>query len=65
MAGNERDILLECLNKWQFSKLEKKEREIIDMLLLADEVNNQDSSEELTIKLMDIQKEMKARRGKK
>lgn len=63
-TGNEKDVLCQCIHKWKFKMLEKRERKIIDMLSLADEENNKASLEELTIKLMEVQKEMKSHGGK-
>ena len=44
-------------------QLTKKEKELRNILSLADE-NNKDSIDKITMELMEIQKEMKAHGGK-
>lgn len=63
VTGNEADVLKQCIHRWKFNQLEKKEKELMDMLALADE-SNKTALEELTVNLMKIQKEMKAHGGK-
>lgn len=63
VTGNETDVIKQCIHRWKFNQLEKKEKELMDMLLLADE-SNKGALEELTVNLMKIQKEMKAHGGK-
>ncbi len=64
VTDNERDVLDQCIHKWKFNQLEREEKHIIDMLSLADEENNKATLEELTIKLMDVQRQMKLHGGK-
>ena len=64
ITGNEEDVFRQCIHRWKLNSLEKQEKEIIDRLSLADEENNRETVKKLTIKLMEIQKEMKTHGGK-
>ena len=64
ITGNEEDVFRQCIHRWKLNSLEKQEKEIIDRLSLADEENNRETVKELTIKLMEIQEEMKMHGGK-
>ncbi|MGN0680421.1 MAG: DNA primase [Candidatus Fimisoma sp.] len=64
ITGNEEDVFRQCIHRWKLNSLEKQEKEIIDRLSLADEENNRETVKKLTIKLMEIQKEMKMHGGK-
>ncbi|MBS5334595.1 MAG: DNA primase [Anaerovoracaceae bacterium] len=63
ITGNEKEVLKQCIHKWKFMQLAKKEKELRDILSLADE-SNKDSIDKITMELMEIQKEMKAHGGK-
>lgn len=64
ISGNENDVLEENIRKWEFENLERQEKELIDMLSLADESANQETVRELTLRLMEVQKEKKSYRSK-
>lgn len=64
ITGNEEGVFRQCIHRWKLNSLEKQEKEIIDRLSLADEENNRETVKELTIKLMEIQEEMKMHGGK-
>ena len=61
--SNEKEVLNQCIHRWEFKRLESRERQLRDILSLADE-ENKESIDRLTIELMEIQKEMKAHGGK-
>lgn len=63
VSGNEQDVLYQCIHKWKYNQLETEEKRLIDMLSLADEKENREFLEELTVKLMEIQTEMKLHGG--
>lgn len=63
ITGNEKEVLKQCIHKWKFMQLAKKEKELRNILFLADE-SNKDSLDKITMELMEIQKEMKAHGGK-
>ena len=63
ITGNEREVLNQCIHRWEFKRLESRERQLRDILSLADE-ENKESIDRLTIELMEVQKEMKAHGGK-
>lgn len=63
VSGNEQDVLYQCIHKWKYNQLEIEEKRLIDMLSLADEKENREFLEELTVKLMEIQTEMKLHGG--
>ncbi len=63
ITGNEKEVLKQCIHKWKFMQLTKKEKELRNILSLADE-NNKDSIDKITMELIEIQKEMKAHGGK-
>ena len=63
ITGNEKEVLNQCIHRWEFKRLESRERQLRDILSLADE-ENKESIDRLTIELMEIQKEMKAHGGK-
>ncbi len=64
IAGNEKDVFEQCIHKWKFKELERKEKNIIDMLSLADAEENHEASDRLTKQLMAIRKEMEAHGGR-
>ena len=66
LAGKEHKILEECIESFEHNEISKREREIIDILDLADESfetqeYNKDHIRELEKELMEIQKEKKGR----
>ena len=63
VTDNERDVFNQCVNRWKFFELEKEEKRIIDMLSLGDEENNKATIEDLTLKLMEVQRQMKIHGG--
>ena len=63
ITGNEKEVLNQCIHRWEFKRLESRERQLRDILSLADE-ENKESIDRLTIELMEIQREMKAHGGK-
>lgn len=63
VTDNERDVFNQCINRWKFIELEKEEKRIIDMLSLGDEENNKAPIEDLTLKLMEVQRQMKIHGG--
>ena len=64
LSGNEKDVLKQCVHKWNYDRLKKEEEKIIDMLTLADAEKNEKASRELSAKLMRIRAEMEAHGGK-
>jgi len=65
VAGNAEEIFEDCINSCRINLLQREERELLDMLSLADEEDNSDSIRELTIKLMEIQSKIKVFGGNK
>lgn len=65
IRGNEEQVFAECVHSWQMMRLERRQRDIIDRLALADEVNNTEAAAKLTMELMQVQKEMNSHGGKK
>ena len=63
VTDNERDVFNQCINRWKFTELEREEKRIIDMLSLGDEENNKATIEDLTLKLMEVQRQMKIHGG--
>ncbi len=63
ISGNENEVLDQCIHRWRYEKLLNRERELRDILSLADE-NDRQSVDRLTKELMMIQKEMKSHGGK-
>ena len=63
ITGNEKEVLEQCIHRWNFKRLEKRERQLRDILSLADE-ENKESVNKLTVELMEVQKKMKAHGGK-
>ena len=63
ITGNEKEVLNQCIHRWEFKRLESRERQLRDILSLADE-ENKESIDRLTIEFMEIQREMKAHGGK-
>lgn len=64
-CGNEEEVFQECVNTWQIQQLTAKEQDLIVRLSLADEENNVDSIKELTLALMEVQKEINSHGGRK
>lgn len=56
IAGNEEQVFRECVDTYNQNILAKEEKELIMMLSLADEDNNTDKINELTKKLMEVQR---------
>ena len=65
IAGNEEQVFSECINTWQRKRLLQQEQELITRLSLADEENNPDSINQLTLELMEIQKQINSHGGRK
>ncbi len=65
IAGNEEQVFQECINTWKIQRLTAKEQDLITRLSLADEENNVDASRQLTVELMEVQKEIKSHGGRK
>ncbi|MBR5516587.1 MAG: DNA primase [Firmicutes bacterium] len=63
VTDNERDVFNQCINRWKFTNLEREEKHIIDMLSLGDEENNKATIEDLTLRLMEVQRQMKIHGG--
>ena len=63
VTDNEKDVFDQCINRWKFTQLEKEEKRIIDMLSLGDEEHNKATIEDLTLKLMEVQRQMKIHGG--
>ena len=64
VTDNEKDVFDQCINRWKFTQLEKEEKRIIDMLSLGDEETGKATIEDLTLKLMEVQRQMKIYGGK-
>ena len=64
VTGNETDVFNQCINRWKFTELEREEKHIIDMLSLGDEETGKATIEDLTLKLMEVQRQMKIYGGK-
>lgn len=65
IAGNEEQVFRECIHTWQRKCLLQREQDLITRLSLADEENNADSINQLTMELMEVQKEMNSHGGRK
>lgn len=65
IAGNEEQVFRECIHTWQRKCLLQREQDLITRLSLADEENNADSINQLTLELMEVQKEMNSHGGRK
>lgn len=63
ITDNERDVFAQCIHRWKFTQLEREEKHIINMLSLGDEESNKETIDELTLRLMEVQKEMKIHGG--
>ena len=59
IAGNEELVLKDCITKWRLDCLEKRQRELIDILALSTEDNEGEVVKNLTSELMSIQKEIR------
>lgn len=64
IKGNEKEILTRCIHRWEYGRLEKEEKKIIDMLTLADADKNEPAARDLAEKLMRIRAEMEIHGGK-
>lgn len=64
IKGNEEHVLSQCIHKWKFNQLKEREKELMDMLQLAEEGENENSWKELTAEVMKIQSEMNSHGGK-
>ena len=64
VTDNESNVFQQCIHRWKFSQLRKEEKRIIDMLSLGDEENNKATIEDLTLKLMEVQRQMKIYGGR-
>ncbi len=65
IAGNEEQVFQECINTWQLKRLLQQEQDLITRLSLADEENNPESINQLTLELMEIQKQINSHGGRK
>ena len=65
IAGNEEQVFSECINTWQRKQLLSREQDLITRLSLADEENNPDSINQLTLELMEVQKQINSHGGRK
>ena len=65
IAGNEEQVFQECIHTWQIKRLLQREQDLITRLSLADEENNPDSINQLTLELMEVQKEINSHGGRK
>ncbi len=65
IAGNEEQVFQECINTWQIQRLVIREQDLITRLSLADEENNMESIRQLTMELMEVQKEINSHGGRK
>lgn len=64
LTGNEDDVIRQCVHKWKHDKLQEEEKNVIDMLTLADAEKNEDASRKLSERLMQIRTEIEAHGGK-
>lgn len=64
IKGNEKEVLTRCIHRWEYGRLEKEEKIIIDMLTLADADKNEPAARDLAEKLMRIRAEMEIHGGK-
>lgn len=64
IKGNEKEVLTRCIHRWEYGRLEKEEKKIIDMLTLADADKNEPAARDLAEKLMRIRAEMEIHGGK-
>lgn len=64
IKGNEKEVLTRCIHRWEYGRLEKEEKKIIDMLTLADADKNEPAARDLAEKLMRIRSEMEIHGGK-
>ena len=65
ICGNEEQVFDQCINTWKINVLAEKEQDIITRLSLAEEENNTEAIQKLTIALMDVQKEINSHGGRK
>lgn len=59
VRGKEDAVFADCITSWRREKLMQQEKELLNLLTLADEENNEDKITELQSKLMSVQKERK------
>ena len=59
LGGNEEKVFNDCINTWRKKRLNREFEQINTLLSMADEEENQDRITELTVRLMEIQKELK------
>lgn len=64
IAGKADEVLAQCVNRSMIRMLREREERVLDLLSLADEEDNADSARELTLELMEIQREIEAHGGK-
>ena len=64
IKGNEKEVLTRCIHRWEYGRLEKEEKKIIDMLTLADADKNEPAARDLAEKHMRIRAEMEIHGGK-
>ena len=64
VSGNTEEIFNQCIDRYRINKLKERENRLLTLLSLADEENSTESARELTIELMEVQKEIKAHGGK-
>ena len=64
IAGKADEVMKQCISRCRISRLREKEERILVMLSMADEENNLQSAHQLTVELMEIQKEIEAHGGK-
>ena len=64
LTGNEDDVIRQCVHKWKRDKLQEEEKNVIDMLTLADAEKNENASRKLSERLMQIRTEIEAHGGK-
>lgn len=64
VAGNEEQVFRECINTWQIQRLTQREQDLITRLSLADEENNTEIIQELTMELMKVQREINSYGGR-
>ncbi|MCL1810317.1 MAG: toprim domain-containing protein, partial [Clostridiales bacterium] len=62
-AGKEEQVFADCVKKIQTSDLQRKEKEIVLKLSMADEVENMKQIEELTRELLEIQREIQKKKN--
>ncbi|MCI8609345.1 MAG: DNA primase [Firmicutes bacterium] len=64
ICANEEQVFEECINTWRCNQLAEREQDLILRLSLADEENNEDAINQLTMELMKVQNEIKVRGGR-